>query len=559
MVDACDPAGITKDVSLPAESALHGPSPAAEKIAATEVDCEKEAIRVPGAVQQHGFLLVTDADFDTVLVASDNVERFLDLPVRLILGARLATLLGRELLAVLQSVRYGTLDEGDGLVTFLGSFRLNHEFFSVTTHCAGQTRILEFEMQDRLVGPEMMNSIITNFVGTLSRLGTEGELCDALAKQVADLTGFDRVLLYSFDAEGHGTVLSEVNRGPLPSYLGLRFPASDIPKQARELYVLNTVRIIPDAGYAPSPLLGLPGQDTKNLDLSLSSLRSVSPTHLEYMRNMGTLSSMSVSLVTEGRLWGLISGHHAQPKLVPYLIRSACDMLAKMASTQLASFHTAARLEQTVGFHSVQRNILTELAAEQNFLDGLAEQMPSLAKVTNAAGVALVVEHHVQKHGEVPPDDAILKITAWLDEQAEMEAWVTAHLSAELPWAESISGQGSGLLAIRISAVQHRYLLWFRPGVVETVRWAGEPAKVIAANHTLHPRNSFTEWKETKHAMDGSGGRLRKGLPVRADHHQPAPRGRGDRTRGGTLPATDAGPACAHLHRRRQRPAHLHQ
>ena len=496
MADAYDPRSITEVVSGHTEPASQGQSTVAEEIAASEIKCEDEAIRIPGAIQQHGFLLVTDADFNTVLVASENTEHFLGLPVRLILGTRMETLLGRELLAALQALRFSTATEHEGLVTFLGSFRLNSDFFSVTTHCAGQTRVLEFEMQDRLVGPEMMNSVITNFVGTLSRLGTQEELCDALVKQVADLTGFDRVLLYSFDHEGHGTVLSEVLRGPLPSYLGLRFPTSDIPQQARDLYVLNTVRIIPNADYTPARLLGLPGQDARNLDLSLSSLRSVSPTHLEYMRNMGTLSSMSVSLVTEGRLWGLISGHHAEPRLVPYLIRSACDMLTKMGSTQLASFHTAARLEHTVGFHAVQRNLLTELAAEQNFLEGLAEQMPELLKVTNAAGVALVVEDHVVKHGNVPSENAMFRITEWLDEQGEMEAWVTSHLSAELPWAESISGEASGLLAIRISAVQHRYLLWFRPGIVETVRWAGEPAKVVAANQTLHPRHSFSEWKE---------------------------------------------------------------
>ena len=494
--------GITPLVSGQPQIVSAGASHVEEEIVATEVRCEDEAIRVPGAVQQHGFLLVTDPDFEEVQVARENTERFLGLPLRLVLGTRLETLLSRELLAVLQSLRHSPSVERAGLVTYLGSFRLNSEFFSVTTHCAGPRRMLEFELQDRLVGAEMMNSVITNFVGTLSRLHTEGELCNALAKQIADLTGFDRTLLYSFDQQGHGTVLSEVNTGLLPSYLGLRFPASDIPRQARDLYVLNTVRIIPDATYTPSRLFALPGEDAAGLDLSMSLLRSVSPTHLEYMRNMGTVSSMSVSLVTEGRLWGLISGHSAEPKLVPYLVRSACDMLAKMASTQLAAFHTAAHLEQMVKFHAVQRHVLTELATEQNFLDGLRRQMPELLKVTNAAGVALVVEDQVIRHGDAPADAELRRLSEWLDEsegnsQEETEAWVSSHLSSTLPWAESISDQASGLLAIRISAVQHRYLLWFRPEIVKTVRWAGEPEKIVAANQTLHPRNSFTEWKET--------------------------------------------------------------
>ena len=475
-----------------------GPEPTsvAEEIVATEGCCEEELIRVPGAVQQHGFLLVTDRELNTVLVASENAERYLELPLRLILGSRVETLLERELLSSLQLLRLDSKPEPHALTTFLGSFRVAGQYFSVVSHCAGPNRVLEFELQDRLVGPEMMNGVITNFVGKLSRLRTQQELCEALTRQVADLTGFDRVLLYSFDDEDHGTVLSEINNGQLPSYFGLRFPASDIPKQARDLYVLNTVRIIPDAGYTPSPLRGLPGQDAAGLDLSLSLLRSVSPVHLQYMGNMGTMSSMSISLVTEGRLWGLISAHHSTPKLVPYLVRSACDMLSKVAGTQLASFETAARLEHTVQLHAVQRNIMTELAAEQNYLEGLTRQLPHLLNVTEAEGVALVVGGRIVAHGELPGREKLQRLAAWLDEKGEIDLWSTSHLCAELPWAEEISDVASGLLAIRISSLQRGYILWFRPEVVKTVRWAGEPEKIVQANQTLSPRNSFAEWKE---------------------------------------------------------------
>ena len=159
-----------------------------------------------------------------------------------------------------------------------------------------------------------MNSVITNFVATLSKLNGETELLRAITRQVKDLTGFwDRVLLYRFDQAGHRTVLTEENNGTLPSYLDLRFPASDIPKQARELYVLNTVRIIPDATYVPSPLRASVQNTVEGLDVSMSLLGRVSPIHLQYMRNMGTLSSMSISIVFDGKLWGLISGHHATP------------------------------------------------------------------------------------------------------------------------------------------------------------------------------------------------------------------------------------------------------
>lgn len=460
------------------------------------VACAEEPIRIPGSVQQHGFFLLTDSDVKSVVVSSQNAERFLNLPMRLLLGAPLGSLLGREIMQALQHMRLSTESDAVAIVTYLGSFRLNGEFFSLTVHPIGEQRALEFELEDRLVGPEMMNSVITNFVSVLSRLGNQTELCDALAEQMAELTGFDRVLLYSFNDEGHGTVLSEVNNGLLPSYLGLRFPFSDIPQQARDLYVLNTVRIIPDANYVPSPLMEAGGRRVSPLDLSLSVLRSVSPVHLEYMRNMGTMASMSVSIVTEGRLWGLMSGHSAEPKTVPYLVRSACDMLTKVAGTQLNSFATAARLQQTVHFHAVQRNLLTVMAADQKYLDGLVSQLPSLTQVTNSTGVALIVDGQANTHGEVPPAPVLERLADWLDSQPDLDTYVTSELQRDLPWAEAFRDVASGLLAVRISSVRRRYLLWFRPQLIGMVRWAGEPAKAVQENGSLHPRNSFAEWKE---------------------------------------------------------------
>ena len=345
-----------------------------DEVTETSTSCEDEPIRVPGSVQQHGFFLLIDRESEKVLVASENAERFLKRPLKLILGARLNSIIERELLLALVSMRNPKKQDVHPLVVYLGSFRLGDEQFSVMTHNIGSARALEFEQQDRLIGSEMMNATITNFVATLGQLQNIQDLCKALTEQIAELTEFDRVLLYSFDEEGHGTVLCEVNNGRLPSYVGLRFPASDIPRQARELYLLNTTRVIPDATYTPSPLVGATTGPASQLDLSLSVLRSVSPIHLKYMRNMGTAASMSVSIVLDGKLWGLVSCHNSSPKTVPYLIQSACDMLTKMAATQLTKFNATVRLKDMVRFHSAQRDLLTILAGEQDYLTALSRQ-----------------------------------------------------------------------------------------------------------------------------------------------------------------------------------------
>jgi light-regulated signal transduction histidine kinase (bacteriophytochrome) len=418
-------------------------------------NCEDEPIRIPGSIQRHGFMLLLDKREDHVVAASENAEEFLGVPLKLILGASVDTILGREVLAALRAgIRSGGL-------TFLGSFKMRDELHSVVTHLVSDFRMLEFERLDQLVSPELMNSVITNFVAALSKLNGETELLQAITRQVKDLTGFDRVLLYRFDEAGHGTVLAEENNGTLPSYLDLRFPSSDIPQQARELYVLNTVRIIPDATYVPSPLRATTPSTVAGLDLSMSLLRSVSPIHLEYMRNMGTQSSMSISIVCDGKLWGLISGHHAKPHSVPYLVRSACDLLTRIVSSQLMAFRTASRLEKMMHFHGVHRRMLTHMAAENDYVAAIASQMSYLAQVTDADGVALIIDGHCEMHGQTPQEQAIRRLAAWMDAQPELKFFESRHLKREIEWAEEFSDVASGLLAIRISDVRQSYSCGF--------------------------------------------------------------------------------------------------
>jgi light-regulated signal transduction histidine kinase (bacteriophytochrome) len=486
---------LTLNIQLNPDGEYHATihSAATVEARATNQDCADEAIGIPGSIQRHGFLLLLDEAAGNVVAASENAEEFLGVPLKLILGAPIDTIMEREVLAAVRSLTLS--DEALSLHTFLGSFKMLGELHSLVTHRIGSERVLEFERLDRLVGPELMNAVITNFVATLSTLGGEVELLQAITRQVRDLTGFNRVLLYQFDQAGHGTVLAEENDGTLPSYLGLRFPASDIPRQARELYVLNTVRIIPDAIYVPSSLRGLAQRPMGTLDLSLSVLRSVSPVHLEYMRNMGTRSSMSISIVCEGKLWGLISGHHAEARSVPYLVRSACDLLTKMVSSQLLAFRTASKLEKMVQFHAVQRKILTHMAAEKDYVEAIAALMDSLTQVTDAAGAAMIIDGRYARHGHAPGEEAVRMLAGWLDSQPDLSLFESHQLQRELPWTDEIADMASGLLAIRISDVRQSYLMWFRPEVVRTVEWAGEP-ETTKDEKGLHPRNSFNAWME---------------------------------------------------------------
>ena len=493
MIKSTREADRQDDVSTTGQQQDPSRSGSGDETTVSTIACEDEPIRIPGSIQRHGFLLLLDEGAKLVVGASENVEEMLGVPWKLILGTPVETILEREVLAALRAP--GLDEEQPGTVTYLGSFPVRHELFSVVTHRTGSRRALEFERIDRLVRPELMNVVITNFVGQLSKLKTEDELCRAITKQVLDLTGVNRVMLYSFNEAGHGTVMAEESDGTLPSYLGLRFPDGDIPQQARALYLLNTVRIIPDSSYIPSPLHTLSSEAGTPVDLSMALLRSVSPIHLQYMRNMGTAASMSISIVCEGKLWGLISCHHASPRVVPYLVRSACDLLTKLVGTLLTGLRTTDRLVKMVHFHAVQRRILTQMAAENDYVAAMRAQMTSMAEVTDASGVALIVDGGCELAGETPAMADVLRLAEWMNQEPEMELYSSRELGLAVEWADAIQGVASGMLAIRISTVKQSYVMWFRPELVRAVSWAGEPLKIVQEERGLEPRASFKAWQ----------------------------------------------------------------
>jgi light-regulated signal transduction histidine kinase (bacteriophytochrome) len=228
----------------------------------------------------------------------------------------------------------------------------------------------------------------------------------------------------------------------------------------------------------------------------MSILRSVSPFHLEYMKNMRTMSSMSVSMVYQDKLWGLVSGHHAEPRMVPYLVRSICDLLTKLVCTQLTSFRSSENLQKMVHFHAVQRRMLTQMVVENNYVASIADQMKDLIEISDAKGVALVMEGQFKVYGLTPAEDDIQRLAAWMDGKPDLEVFASRHLAKHIEWAKAFSEVASGFLAIRISDIRHGYIMWFRPEVVRTVHWAGEPKKLDHADKDLNPRQSFETWKE---------------------------------------------------------------
>lgn len=465
--------------------------------------CEREPIHRLGAVQPHGVLLALKPPAFEIVAMSANGSALFGVTVQELTGRAL-----REALPALADLATPVLlaaVAAEKSALHLRSVELTSNGrpvrFDAVAHVSDGFYILELEeaVEEKSEHPgSMLQTRMGAFVSQLESALSIDALCAATAREARLISGFDRALVYRFDDEWNGAVVAEDRNETLPSYLSLRFPASDIPAQARELYRRNRIRIIPDASYTPVPI-----EPAGSLDLSYSVLRSVSPVHVEYMRNMGTMASMSVSIIIEGELWGLVSLHNKEPKRVSLQRRHACDLVTKIFALQIAARERAQEVERRVELGSIQARLLGFMAEEEHFLDGLTNHADDVLALAEASGAAIVSSDRCTLLGETPSKPDVMRIYDWLAaERAADEVFYTDRLSAEFQHAPPAS-IASGLLAISISRKFASYIFWFRPEVVRTLKWGGDPNKPVsplpAGGGRLHPRNSFEVWKETVH------------------------------------------------------------
>jgi light-regulated signal transduction histidine kinase (bacteriophytochrome) len=461
--------------------------------------CEREPIHIPGSIQPHGLLVAVRLSDRTLAYASANLAEIFGLDPADVLGQPF-----EQVLPGLSEEFAAQLDDppSAGNTRFIRTIQVRtaqeERFFETAISRSGDCAILELEEPPfgSASGLDALYPTLRRFVEQLQGAASVDVLCRLAAQDIRRMTGFDRVLIYRFDEQWNGAVIAEDRNAVLPSYLDLRFPASDIPAQARELYRRNRLRIIPDANYTPVPIQS---HDPAPLDLSDSVLRSVSPVHLEYMRNMGTLASMSISILREGKLWGLISCHNKEPKRVSLQVRNACDFLTQIFSLQLAARENTTLAENRAHLGAVQTRLLAHMAAEETFIAGLVNHPDDLMMLADAQGAAVLTQDHCWCLGRTPDEDQVRALFEWLSEHHQEDVFATDNLPEVYPAAKAFADRASGLLSISISKVHSSYVLWFRPEVVQTVKWGGNPQKPVqeeAGGLRLHPRRSFEIWKE---------------------------------------------------------------
>lgn len=475
-------------------------------------DCDREPIHVPEAIQPHGLLFVLDRD-DLRIVR--EAGRMTSLTSRASwLGCAVHEFLGDTLgkrLKALASVEQG----------FAGRWRAaNGLDYDVTVRPNAAGLVLEVEQssQGAQLGVELI-SRLDAAAAALERAGSLRAVCERAAEAFRALTGYDRVMIYRFLDDSAGQVVAESRSAEVESFDNHHFPATDIPRQARALYVRNPVRVIPDSHYEPQPLLP---RAAEPLDMSDCGLRSVSPVHLQYLRNLGVRASASVSIIVDGELWGLVACHSSRPQILPLEQRMAATNLARSLARQIKAKGDAELYRERTRLRQLEHELIGRIPVDRPLADSLAAQGRDLADLVDADGVAVVGPDGVARFGVTPADSAVAELAEWVADQPSLRPFATHVLSQRHPPAAQWATEASGLLAVRLPGEQPLTLLWFRAEIVETVRWAGNPSTAVkdGPSGVLTPRASFKAWSETVRgrsrrwtpAQVESAGRLRDAL-----------------------------------------------
>lgn len=459
-------------------------------------NCDREPIHILGAIQPIGFLLALTADW-MVARASANLAEYLGLTPAEIIGKPVAEVL---LPAAVHDLRNRTaLLRGPDSVERLFSVQLVEDapLFDVALHLSGSSIVIEGERSSGEHGD--VTGMVRSMIARLDQCGDLPAFFKEGARQVRALVGFDRVMVYRFAPDGSGEVVAEACKPGIGRFLGLHYPASDIPAQARILYTRNLLRVIADVRAEPVPIEPMLDAAGEPLDLSLSLLRSVSPIHIEYLKNMGVDASMSISIIVDGKLWGLFACHHYSPRSPSFERRAITELFSQMFSMRLESRER----QQTVEFERRARDISDQLlgavASDETLLrdpDWLAD---ILTHAIPADGVGVWLAGNYAFSGVTPPTDDFRRIVRALNATAAGKVYATDHIGSLVPDAERFADGTSGLLAIPVSRSPRDYVVLFRSEMIRSVRWGGDPHKPVEYGPNgprLTPRESFEEWKE---------------------------------------------------------------
>lgn len=460
-------------------------------------NCDKEPIHIPGKIQSHGFLIAVDKNSLSITYISENVEVFLAEEAKSLLNKQLSVLnqfikQQDPAFHIEELLKLGIIRKSFDAIS-PHPVEINGLSFYLIISSSVSEWLLEFE-------PVTLQFDIQSSIGRSASSMLQGKSISALlkgaAQEVKKLINYDRIMIYKFLEDGHGEVVAEEKEADLEPFFGLHYPASDIPKQARVLYKLNLTRLIADVNKTDSPILTF--KENQALDLTNGSLRAVSPIHIQYLKNMGVHSSFSISLIAHGELWGLIACHNYSPKFIDYKAREGAKLIGQILSSALEyrqEEEDAAVIEQ---FKSTANVLLEHLNRDKYLVEAITTHKRTILDVTKASGVAIFFENELKTIGNVPSEEEIRELLEWLKTTNDESIYYTHRLSEIHSPAKKYKSIASGLLSCMLNKEMGEMIIWFKPEIITTVNWAGNPEKAAVPSEngllSLSPRKSFEIW-----------------------------------------------------------------
>lgn len=479
-----------------------------KRFGVTITNCDTEPVHTPGCVQAHGALLVARPIDLRVIQCSENTATILGPTPAAILGSTVAAVLGTEAEARLRGFLAAEPTEQSPLYVLTLPARGPVSPLDVTVHTIDGVVVIELEAIGHGCAPDYY-SLVKKSSARLQAAHAPAQLCQAICAEVRAITGLDRVMVYKFHLDCHGEVIAESRRADLPAWLGLHYPADDIPTPAREIFKKIWIRPVPDVAGGLAELVPLTNPETgRPLDLTHCALRGASIMYTEYLRNMEVTASLTLALRRGQELWGLIAGHHySGPRPVAHEERAACEFVAQVASLQLQLAEDREQLAYRVSIEAVHNQLVAQ-SAHEGGLSAMTSGKPALLDGLAANGAALYHRDQWWTVGDTPDEAQLDALADWLGTRLEWSSpdrpiYFTDALAREYPPAAAFASVASGVLAFPLSRTRRSLMVWFRPETIQTVRWAGDPydKPTVVGPHgpRLTPRHSFALFRESVH------------------------------------------------------------
>lgn len=443
------------------------------------------------AVQPHGALLVIDLDTFTIIEVSSNVFEILAITADNLLGASIESLVGADAAA-----SFRRLLDADGTVANPTAVQVNERAFDAIVHRSGSAGIVEFEPW--LAASRSAAS--ASVYGAFHRLASATNstmLWENAVREFRTITGFDRVMIYQFSADGHGQVVADEHADGMESYLGMRYPASDIPDQTRELYRTLLSRTIVGLEQPAASMIALPGASPAT-DLSHAGLRTASPHHRQFMQALGQASTLSFSLIHNGELVGIITCAHRTPRWASYALRQGLEILANQLALHVSSMNAIESLSRLVQVRSTRAALLAQAQASDDIAQSLVGGRLTLLDLISADAAAVSLGGVTTSMGAVPSYLELSAVVNYLCAAGNTTVVVTDDLARTHPQLARIMPGIAGVVVVPLGGSglsDGNYLAWFRREVVQSVRWLGDQAASTRLAAELPP-GSVSSWSE---------------------------------------------------------------